>query len=86
MQKKIEAQLKEHVKYQRQCQKRIRPSLLLCGITTIIMIYITYTFTDGWKVGIPFITVSWIYTIMEIYCFKKHGKAIKELEQAPGYE
>jgi len=78
----VESLIGEHKKFRKQCQNRIRPALMLSGVVTVILGYVIWHFPNGWKVGVPIIAFSYIYTVMEIICFYKHSKAIEKFESS----
>ncbi len=75
----IKSKIAEHEKFLRQCKVRIRPSLTLTALLTIVLGWVGLRLNDGWKVAIPVLTFCYFYTAMEITSYFRHNKAIKNL-------
>ena len=77
-----DSRIAEYRKYRQQCWARIRPSLVLSAILTVMFVYVILELPGGWKVGVPVLAFACLYTFMEIVGYYKHDHAIKKLESS----
>jgi hypothetical protein len=75
----FESRIAEHEKYRRQCKIRIRPALNLSAILTIALGFVTWKFSDGWKVALPILCLAYVFTGMEIIGYYRNDREITKL-------
>ncbi len=75
----IEAKLKEHSKYKKQCEIRVKSGSKLIATSLLITLSITWFVPWFWKLGLGWVAFVSVTTFLEYLSAKKHSKAIKEL-------
>lgn len=79
--KSIEAQIKEHEKYLKQCQVRVKSGSKLLAFILLAALLLTWYKFELWKIGVGFILLFTLSLLLEFWGFNKHRKAIEQLKQ-----
>ena len=77
----LESKIKEHQKYRSQCQVRIRSGtrlLLICLVLEILLLLYT---AEIWKWVLVIMAIIGGSTLLEVWGYRKHHKALAELTQ-----
>lgn len=75
----LESKIKEHQKYRRQCQVRIRSGIklfLICLVLEIVLLLYTAAL---WKLVLVVLVIIGGSTLLEVWGYRKHHKALAEL-------
>ena len=76
----LESKIKEHQKYRSQCQVRIRSGiglLLICLVSEILLLYTA----QMWRLVLVVLVIISGSTLLEVWGYRKHNKALAELPQ-----
>ena len=75
----IDAKLKEHSKYKKQCEIRVKSGSKLIVFSLVITLFITWFVPWFWKLGLGWVAFISAITFIEYLSAKKHSKAIEKL-------
>ena len=77
----IESRIKEHQKYRRQCEVRIASGKKLILITVTATLIMVWYKPSLWPIGVGIVAISAGSTLLEVWGYRKHDKAISKLSQ-----
>jgi hypothetical protein len=69
----------EHERFREQCRRRIKPSLHLCAVLTVIAGLAVWHNTAYWSAALALIGFPSLFTAMEIWGYRRHSKALRAL-------
>ena len=77
----LESKIKEHQKYRSQCQVRIRSGIRLLLICLVLEILLLLYTADIWRLMLIVLVIISGRTLLEVWGYRKHHKALAELTQ-----
>ena len=77
----LESKIKEHQKYRSQCQVRIRSGIRLLLICLVLEILLLLYTAEIWKWVLVVLVIISGSTLLEVWGYRKHHKALAELTQ-----
>jgi hypothetical protein len=77
----VESKIAEHERFKTQCQRRIKPSLLLLAGASVSYILLVLMTPVGWLGMLWLVAFPLIFTSMEIAGYFRHSSAIVRLRQ-----
>ena len=77
----LESKIKEHQKYRSQCQVRIRSGIRLLLICLVLEILLLLYTAEIWKWVLVIMVIIGGSTLLEVWGYRKHHKALTELTQ-----
>ena len=77
----LESKIKEHQKYRSQCQVRIRSGIRLLLICLVLEILLLLYTAEIWKWVLVIMAIIGGSTLLEVWGYRKHHKALAELTQ-----
>ena len=77
----LESKIKEHQKYRSQCQVRIRSGIRLLLICLVLEILLLLYTANMWKWVLVIMAIIGGSTLLEVWGYRKHHKALAELTQ-----
>ena len=77
----LESKIKEHQKYRSQCQVRIRSGIRLLLICLVLEILLLLYTAKMWKWVLVIMAIIGGSTLLEVWGYRKHHKALAELTQ-----
>ena len=77
----LESKINEHQKYRSQCQVRIRSGIRLLLICLVLEILLLLYTAEIWKWVLVIMVIIGGSTLLEVWGYRKHHKALAELTQ-----
>ena len=77
----LESRINEHQKYRSQCQVRIRSGIRLLLICLVLEILLLLYTADIWRLMLIVLVIISGSTLLEVWGYRKHHKALAELTQ-----
>ena len=77
----LESRINEHQKYRSQCQVRIRSGIRLLLICLVLEILLLLYTAEIWKWVLVVLVIISGSTLLEVWGYRKHHKALAELTQ-----